>query len=309
MQIPPEMRRRPPPSTLAWAAQQVGANARVVRVRRLRNAWASAVHAIDVDDGENAHRLVLRRWARTDLPPDDGVVANEAAVLSYLAAADVKVPVPRLIGADPDAEHADVPALLMSRVEGRDVLTPSDLDAYLRGLATTLRSLHAVAAPDASIVADYRPWDLDMVTAPPDWAPRRDIWARASEIMRSPVPPHEPVFLHRDYHPGNVLWRRGRVSGVVDWSHGCRGPVAADVAHCRMNLAVLFGPDVADEFARRYGAVGDLAWHDIAVVVGAAAYGPLDVWRWHDAGRVDVTTAGVIDAHSELLARAISRLS
>ena len=89
MEMPAELRRQPPRPTLDWVARSIGPAARVVGVRRLRNAWAAAVHAIDVDDGAHdaprRHELVLRRWVRTDLPPEPGVVQNEAAALALLA--------------------------------------------------------------------------------------------------------------------------------------------------------------------------------------------------------------------------------
>jgi Ser/Thr protein kinase RdoA (MazF antagonist) len=308
MQIPPEMRRRPPHLSLAWAAAQIAPHARVTRTRRLRNAWASAVHAIDVDDGTHVHGLVLRRWVRTDLPPDAGVVENEAAVLSLLAAARIDVPVPRFVGADGDATHTDVPALLMTRLVGRDVLAPRDLDVFLNGLVATLHVVHGIRVPPAGAVMEYRPWGLAAAMTPPLWSRRPAIWAQAIPIARRAVPAHQPVLLHRDYHPGNVLWRRGTISGLVDWTHACRGPAAADVAHCRMNLAVLFGVEVADEFSRRYGPVADLPWHDVAVVVGASREGPTEVWRWHDAGRADLTTAHVAAVHDEFLACALGRM-
>ena len=92
---------------------------------------------------------------------------------------------------------------------------------------------------------------LDDLTDPPPWTRRPDVWRRAFEIARGPVPGYSPVLCHRDFHPGNVLWHAGRVTGVVDWTNTCRGPAACDVAHCRNNLALLFGLDAADDFARR----------------------------------------------------------
>jgi aminoglycoside phosphotransferase (APT) family kinase protein len=120
------------------------------------------------------------------------------------------------------------------------------------------------------------------------------------------VPDYAPVLCHRDFHPGNVLWRDGRLSGVVDWTHSCVGPAAADVAHCRVNLAVLFGQDVADEFARRYGAVDDLAWFDVVDLVG---WRTLEPWRWQDAGRVDITAETLATAADTFLADAVDRAS
>ena len=65
------------------------------------------------------------------------------------------------------------------------------------------------------------------------------------------------TFIHRDYHPTNVLWCGGAVSGVVDWINACRGPAGVDVAHCRTNLAQMCGPDSADRFLDAYREVAD----------------------------------------------------
>jgi aminoglycoside phosphotransferase (APT) family kinase protein len=314
MQIPVEMRRRPPAATLRWAAAQVGSGARVTRVRRLRNSWAAAMHAIDVEDGEQLHRLVLRRWARTDLAPDIGVVENEAAALGLLASASAststtRLPVPRLVAADSTGAHADAPTVLMTRLPGRDVLAPPDLDTFLDRLVEALRAIHEVPVPPGTLNY-FRPWSLDTVTAPPSWSRRPEVLERAIEIAHQPVPAHERVLVHRDFWPGNLLWQRGKLTGVVDWTHACRGPIAADVAHCRGNLALLFGLDVADEFTRRYGEVDDLAWHDIAdtVSMGEEDAAP-EAWRWHDAGRTDITTEKIIAVHDEILVAAVNRIS
>lgn len=310
MQIPVELRRRPPAPTLAWAAATIGPAARVTRVQRLRNSWAAAMHAIDVVDGPGTHRLVLRRWARTDLPPDIGVVENEVAALGLVArASGTGLPVPRLVGADAHGARTDVPAVLMTRLPGRGVLAPRDLDGFLDRLVEILHAVHEVDVPPGTLNY-FRPWGLDTVTAPPSWSRRPDVWERAIEIAHRPVPAHERVLVHRDFWPGNVLWRRGTITGVVDWTHACRGPAAADVAHCRGNLALLFGLDVADDFARRYGNAEDLAWHDIADTVSMGDEGvPSAAWRWHDAGRTDITPDRIVAVRDAILAEAIERIS
>jgi aminoglycoside phosphotransferase (APT) family kinase protein len=305
MPVPDALRRTPPPRTLAWAATRFGAGARVVRCRRLRNAWAAAMHALDIVDRRgNRHRLVLRRWARVDLPPDPGVVAHEAAALTLLAS--TRLPAPRLVAFDAAGDDTDSPALLMTRVAGRGELAPADLDHYLAQLAATLRAVHALPPP-AGTLGRFRPWGL---AAPrvPRWARRPARWRRAIELAREPVPAHVPVFVHRDFHPGNVLWRRGQITGVVDWTHSCAGPAAADLAHCRANLALLFGTDAADVFAREYGAVEHLAWHDIADVVGMCD-ADVELWRWHDAGRPDLTVEQCTDALETFLEVALSRVT
>ncbi len=308
MEMPVELRRQPPRPTLDWVAGRFGPRARVVGVRRLRNVWAAAVHAVDIStDGANGagrHEVVLRRWVRADLPPDPGVVENEAAALSLLASAGAAVATPALVAFDVVAEFADAPALVMTRLHGHDVLAPVDLDEFLDGLVASLRSIHSVAVPPTSGLAEYRPWGLDRLADAPPWSRRPDVWRSAIEIARTPVPEAPTVLCHRDFHPGNVLWHHGRVAGVVDWTHACRGPAAADVAHCRANLALLFGLDVADDFAARFGPVADLAWFDIVDTVGA---GTPEVWRWHDAGRSDITVDAIVRTSDDLIAAAVAR--
>lgn len=63
------------------------------------------------------------------------------------------------------------------------------------------------------------------------------------------------MFIHRDFYPGNVLWARGRCTGIVDWPEACRGPVGCDVAHCRSDLIRLAGVGVADGFRAAYEAI------------------------------------------------------
>jgi hypothetical protein len=70
--------------------------------------------------------------------------------------------------------------------------------------------------------------------------------------VNRPPPTAPDHLIHRDYHPTNVLWQDGRVSGIVDWVNACRGPANIDVAWCRGNLARLYGVDVADRFLEAY---------------------------------------------------------
>jgi aminoglycoside phosphotransferase (APT) family kinase protein len=95
------------------------------------------------------------------------------------------------------------------------------------------------------------------------------VWERALEIFHRPAPPLPAVFIQRDFHPGNVLWRRGRVSGVVDWQSASVGPAAVDVGHCRANL-LGFSRETAERFTRRWEQASGLAYHpwiDVVTVV------------------------------------------
>ena len=81
------------------------------------------------------------------------------------------------------------------------------------------------------------------------------LWERAVEVWHTAMPEYRPVFIHRDFHPGNVLWARGRCTGIVDWPEACRGPAGCDVAHCRSELSRLADIEVADSFRAAYEAI------------------------------------------------------
>ena len=269
------LRSAPPPEALAWAAAAVGAGTRVVAARALEGGTSSAVHALDLQDRAGArHAFVLRRYVRAEwLAEEPDVPRREAAALEVLRQAGAAVPVPLLVAVDPGGAAAGgVPALLMTRLPGRIQWSPRDLDPYLERLAAVLPPIHAVAIPAATPLPPYRPYPLG-IHRPPRWATRPRVWERAIEVHEGPPPRTDgSVFIHRDYHPGNVLWQDGAVSGVIDWPSASIGVPEADVGHCRANLHSRFGPEAADRFLALYQAVsGRRVYHpywDIAAAIG-----------------------------------------
>jgi hypothetical protein len=259
------LRSRPPRQALAWAGAWLGGP--VISARALRGGMSSAVHLVTVrrPDGRRA-QAVLRRYVRSD-PDEPDPAAREAGALRLAGAAGV--PTPALLAVDPDGTQAGVPALLMSRLPGRVDWWPSDLDRWLERLAALLPRIHGTALPPGEAVPRFAPYRQENYR-PPGWARYPRVWERAVEISRGPAPDLPAVLLHRDFHPGNVLWRYGRVSGVVDWLGACSGPAPADVAHCRINLLAM-GAEVASRFTVRWEQVAGATYHpwgDVVTVVG-----------------------------------------
>lgn len=191
------------------------------------------------------------------------------------------VPAPKLVAVDPTGVEAGAPAVLMTRVPGRIEWAPADLDRYLRRLAEPLPVIHAIEVPPTVTVPRFRPYELGRELGPPPWSRHRQAWQRAVEVYEGPPPVVEHRFIHRDYHPGNVLWSRGRVTGVVDWATTSIGSPEADVAHCRANLVGHFSAEVADRFLKHWQCLsGRTDYHpywDITVVVTApGSYGSPD---------------------------------
>ncbi len=261
------LRSRPPRQALAWAAARLGGP--VISARALRGGMSSAVHLLTVREGTGRRRqAVLRRYVRPELNAEDPDIAErEARALGVAASAGV--PTPALLAVDPAGMQAGVPAVLMSRLPGRVDWWPSDVGRWLRRLAGVLPAIHAAPLPPAGLIGPFA-LDLPASYRPPSWARDPRVWERAAEISQGPAPVLPEVLVHRDFHPGNVLWRRGRVSGVVDWQAACTGPAVIDVAHCRVNLLTL-GTDATERFTawwQRTAGAPYHPWADVVTIIG-----------------------------------------
>jgi aminoglycoside phosphotransferase (APT) family kinase protein len=265
----------------------------------------SSVHRLSLRlPNGTSTQVVLKRFTDPDWGDVEAIVQNEAAAL---AAVEVTtVPAPRLLGASPDgADTEGVPSLLMTRAPGRVWLTPHDLDAWIRQLATVLPLLHAGAAA----LGRSQPRDLDALSVPAS-ARSPAVWTAAKRLVATVLPPGDAVFVHGDYQHFNVLWSRGRLSALVDWSGARIAPPDVDVGHCRLNLAALFSVEVAERFRHAYESEAGRRvepWWDIHQLL---AYDD----SWQDfiptqvAGRAPVDVRGMTRRVEELLALALARL-
>ena len=138
----------------------------------------------------------------------------------------------------------------MTRLPGRVHLMPSDRERWLRQMAQMLARIH-----DLRIDAKpFKSWlDRSRLAPLPD-ASRPEIWREAVVRVAEERPPTHTCFIHSDYQHFNLLWSRERLTGVLDWAGAYLGPPEIDVGHCRLNLTVLFFPDVAERFREMYEA-------------------------------------------------------
>lgn len=241
-ELPVALRRAPvPESVRQWIRRHAGSP--VVSVRRLPGAPSTAVHAVGLADGRT---LVLRRYVWDEFrtrEPD--APAREVEALEY--ADRYGLPVPVVVAADPGGTEIEdgIPALLMARIPGRAQRAPD-----VRSLAALAARVHAVSG--VGFEHRYFPWCRDTSTRPPAMCRRPQLWELALQLWRSAEPPYEACFIHRDFHPGNVLWFRGALTGVVDWVNTCVGPAGIDIATCLWNLHDWAGAETATAFVAAY---------------------------------------------------------
>lgn len=286
-----------PPRTPDWVEKSLPEGDRVRSARWLAGGWTSQMRLLRTEaERELVLRSFVKPFYRRHAP---GLLAREAEVLALLAGTDV--PVPRCLAVDAAGEFCDAPSLLMSSLPGSVRVDEAGADSRVDLLARQLVAIHGVSVPEGARPRPYQAWTSPERVRVPDGTAVPELWARAVELIGREAPAYEGCFLHRDFHPGNVLFTGEgaglRLSGVVDWVETSWGPADLDVAHCSTALALLYGVECGLRFAERYVAHGGALSPDPEArlywrLLDALAFAP-DADKvgqsWRHLGRTDLT--------------------
>ena len=283
----------PPPDALEEVRRLAGRSAVVLGAARLEGGQHSDTWRVDTENP--ATSVVVRRF-----PPDDAAPLREQSVLRALDGLGGLAPV--ALGGDLNGRRSSHPTSLISWLDGHPDITPADPNGWARELGRALAAVHAV--PTARLtklpnVLDDRGGSQDILRGPR----AAEMRARWSEVVTA-----QEVLTHCDYWSGNVVWRDGRLTGIVDWSAGSRGPRGFDLGWCRLDLVLLFDEQVADDFLAAYEegtgqAIGDIRLSDCWAVArseeGVASWVP----NYAPLGRPDLDEAELRRRHALWTAR------
>ncbi|MEV0774327.1 phosphotransferase family protein [Streptomyces sp. NPDC050433] len=304
------------PLTLAWVGRHLEAGELIVSTEVLHGGITAEMRRLTIGTRDGSTReLVLRTVVNVEHAED--WLNREAGALTLLGGTGVRAPA--LVAVDPTATYCEYPSLLMTHLAGRTVLDNEGLETRVPLLARQLVAIHALRPAERP--QKYVTLTTADTVVTPEGADAA-AWSAAIELIRRPAPPYEGRFLHRDFHPGNVLFdlesagpAGARITGVVDWAQPSWGPADLDVAHCSTNLALLHGPVWALRFAEAYEEAGGvlaaaaserLYWR----VRDALAFSEEVRWvarPWRKAGRTELTTRAVeerLDAYVTALMNA-----
>ncbi|MGW3365270.1 phosphotransferase family protein [Streptosporangium canum] len=288
-------------TTRAWVEKGLPEGDRVEHVERLRGGWTSEMRRLRIVGPRGGRSLVLRSFVKPFFRKHaEGLLTREADVLTLLSGTDV--PAATLQAVDATAQHCDHPSLLMSLLPGSVRLDEDGAEQRADLLARQLVIIHQVQVTEQARPRSYQAWISPERVRIPEATDRPELWRRAMDVIRRDPPDYRACFLHRDFHPGNVLFAEDGddlwISGIVDWVETSWGPADLDVAHCSTAMALLHGAPAGMLFADRYTAVGgrltaDPAAHLYWRILDALAFAPdaekvADPWR--ELGRTDLTS-------------------
>lgn len=300
--------RRPSVETLAWVAASMGRGSRIVGYRRLTGGVCSAVNRLTVERRGMRTFVVLRQYpGGLGL---QGSLEKEIANLGVVAGSGL--PVPSILATDvAGASTGGAPSLLMTRLQGHVHLNPAEPRSWMTRIAEIAVLLHSLDLPAKM----FRPWTdswiapLDGFQVPVD-AQKPAVWKAAFGVMAAPPPKDTAVFLHCDLLPVNMLWSRGRITGLTDWNSIHRGARAIDVGHCRRYLAALYSPEWSEQLRSLYESIAGVTldpWWDLYALLHYDESGPKWI-RSQVAGRRPVDVPGMTSRVEVAIETALRRL-
>lgn len=322
----PPVFERIDPAARARLVDAYSAGARVVRVRRLRGGLGARTQLLHVQHADGRRENVVLRaylpWRPSHLPE-----RADREFRTIRLAREAGVPVPEPLFLDAEGAFLGEPSMLLSYLPGRPQFLSDGFPYWAQELATAMHRVHSVT-PDQ--------YDLS-------WLPRRGKDEIASEVRRlqeEGAGKADPLIrdalavlevsaeridwwpsclAHMDFWPGNTIWVRRKLTGIIDWSGARLTDPRQDVAQCAVDALWANGPSAAtavrDEYYRLRGTgPGDQWYFDL--LIGLAMLRTIDISLrgYHDAGLTFVTRpetlsrtqAFIQEAMSEGVERALS---
>ncbi|MHA6482542.1 phosphotransferase family protein [Paenibacillus sp. strain BS8-2] len=305
-------------SAVRWVEKMIHPDSRLVLTERLKGGVSTPIYRVSVDIQGELNVYVLRQYDNEDWLRSEPDLARHEAECLRRASAITGIAAPNVIAYDIDgSESGGRPSLLMTHLEGEVVLEPMDLYEWLDAMAATLAKLHEGEEIEAKAGDDGFPWTFGSYSDASKfdasgWSTVPDQWRHAVDIVTGSVSTFTPCFIHRDYHPTNLLWLNGAISGIVDWVNGCIGPAGIDLGHCRVNLCQLHGVEAADVFLHRYRHYAGAGFHydpywDLVTLLDYADGTPEVYPGWIDLGFEGLTDERVRMRLDEYLVSVLSR--
>jgi len=294
-------------------------DARILRVRRLRGGLGAQTHVLTLEapDGSRERVVLRRHFVRETLNPERA--EREFRILELVA--DAGIPSPRALHLDAHGEYFGAPALLLSYLPGRSLYEPRDEVAWTEQLARVMLSIHAIGSADRDLSwlpgfsRDEIAAELEELKPEAEKAgalARRVHATLVANLDRVAWP--EPCLIHEDFWPGNTVWFRQRLIGVIDWINAKVGDPRCDVTQCAIDAMLVLGIDAYDRLRATYqrmapSSLQDLWYFDLFNGLRALLYYSHWLLAYHDVGLTKVTLDVASHRIQWILRRALKEAS
>ena len=213
--------------------------------RILEGGVSSEVFLIIVESNKGEEKIVLRTEGG---PPAENSIKTEYLLLEKLH--QTKVPCAKPIHLDHSKEILDKDFMLMTYLEGTIEIPKIKNFGFLNKMVGILKNIHNV---DTKILPTL-PCRFDPTYDLFEFLPNEKINKELKAILKGYDTSYsgKPVLLHGDFWPGNILWTRDEISGVLDWEYAAIGDPVSDLAVASLELKYDYGKRGVDRFLDLY---------------------------------------------------------
>ena len=213
--------------------------------RILEGGVSSEVYLIAVESKKGEEKIVLRTEGG---PPAENSIKTEYLLLEKLH--QTKVPCAKPIHLDHSKEILDKDFMLMTYLEGTIEIPKIKNFGFLNKMVGILKKIHNV---DTKILPTL-PCRFDPTYDLFEFLPNARINKELKAILKGYDTSYsgKPVLLHGDFWPGNILWTKDEISGVLDWEYAAIGDPVSDLAVASLELKYDYGKRGVDRFLDLY---------------------------------------------------------
>ena len=220
-------------------------------------AFTNSVHILDTASAAGRRRCLVVKLLTDDPDPERATAEFNGLRIAHSHG----IPVGEPVYLDAAGELLGTPLVVSGFMAGRQQASPVDVQTWARELAHLLVRIHAIRPTARQRRGLYAGNEHGLYFLSGEW-PRKLAGHPLSEQiygtirqLRPALAHTDPVFLHSDYWPGNVLWDGDRISAVLDWDSAACGDPALDVGYFRMNMYLRGIREAADLFLDCYEAI------------------------------------------------------
>ena len=213
--------------------------------RILEGGVSSEVFLIAVESKKGEEKIVLRTEGG---PPAENSIKTEYLLLEKLH--QTKVPCANPIHLDHSKEILDKDFMLMTYLEGTIEIPKIKNFGFLNKMVEILKNIHNVNTE----ILPTLPCRFDPTYDLFEFLPNARINKELKAILKGYDTSYlgKPVLLHGDFWPGNILWTKDEISGVLDWEYAAIGDPVSDLAVASLELKYDYGKRGVDRFLDLY---------------------------------------------------------
>jgi aminoglycoside phosphotransferase (APT) family kinase protein len=302
-------------------ARRIVPEGNLVRIWSLAGGISAEMIVLEIDDGSGRmRRVIVRRSGPSALKQNPNIVKNEHDLLVVLK--QNGLPVPEPLHLDLSTRILPAPYLVLEYIDGQIDYAPTSLHDCMHQLAGQLVKIHTlnIAGQDFT----FLPQQSQITSSRLGIRPGKLNHELHEGIIREtleaawPFAERNPAaLLHGDYWPGNVLWRSGTLTGVVDWEDASLGDPLYDLAIARLDLLYIFGLEAMTAFTDYYRSSRaiddiDLPYWDLYAALRFIRLTGSELGEWaaffHPYGRRDIRGKTIREYYQFFVHQAFDRL-